>query len=117
MASIDWPVSLPATLRHEGLEIEPVDPTIETDTDAGAKQKRRKYTRIQYNVNGSLVLLSSLVDVLDEFWRVTTGAGVLRFNWTHPRTGQPVTAQFAAPPKPRAAGRLSIVSLELRIWL
>ena len=117
MASIDWPEVLPKTLRIEGLRVTPVDPTIETETEAGPRQKRRKYTAVQYDVDGSIVLVPEAVDVLDEFWRVTTGAGVLRFNWTHPRTGAPVSAQFAEPPQIDAENGLYIARLQIRMWL
>lgn len=118
MASINWPASLPPRLPLSGLEITPVDPTIETETDAGPRQKRRKYSAVEYVVNGTLVLSSAEVSVLDTFWDTTCAAGVLRFNWVHPRTGAAIQAQFREPPKRSSTGRGRYrVSIAVRMWL
>lgn len=118
MALRNWPTTLPARLRLEGLAIRALDPTIETNTDAGPKQRRRKYTQVEYRVTGTLVLASLAAGELDRFWRVTLAAGVHRFNWTHPRTGERCTAQFVEPPQMRSSGRgLWIATLSVRVWL
>ena len=51
-----------------------------------------------------LLLDAPGVAALDDFHETTLEGGVLAFDFTHPRTGQPVTCRFVEPSEYKSAG-------------
>jgi hypothetical protein len=104
MASIVWPVSLPARPLIGGYEETFPDIALRTQMDAGAAKMRRRYTAAVRPLTVAYRLSDSQVTTLDDFFVNTTAAGSLPFDWVHPRTLATVSVRFTQPPRMTARG-------------
>lgn len=93
-----WPATLPAPALSS-LQESPPDNLIRSAMDKGPAKLRRRTTANIRPISFTLMLTPAQVDVLDIFYDVTTFSGVDEFDYTHPRTGNPVTARFADRPQ------------------
>ena len=97
MADIDWPATLPKPLSDSYGETAP-DGTIRTNMDSGPAKMRRRYTAAPRMFALVMHLTSDQYDDFDEFFVTTSRMGSLRFDFTHPRTGDACEARFVGAP-------------------
>lgn len=93
-----WPASLPAPLLNS-LKESPPENVIRTDMDKGPAKVRRRTTANIRPISFSLRLTPAQVDTMDDFYVTDTFSGADEFAYTHPRTGDSVTARFVQPPE------------------
>lgn len=91
---MNWPSQLPAPLINTLRETSP-DGTIRTQMDKGVDKVRRRTTANVRDLSFTLRLMPGQVDILDQFY---IDVQALSFDYTHPRTGELVTARFASAP-------------------
>ena len=110
-----WPSSLPAPAINTYRETPPQN-TIRTQMDKGPPKLRRRTTANVRPISFTLRLTAAEVDVLDAFFVTDVYSGALSFDYTHPRTGASVTAQFTSEPQyGDIEGTLYNVGIELEI--
>ena len=101
MASIDWPVSLDCPL-YQGFSQREQSNVIRSPMGYGPAKVRRRTTASIEVVTLTLHLTSTDVLTLEGFYKNTTEAGSLRFNYeNHLTETEPVEARFTAPPNYR----------------
>ena len=103
MASIVWPLGLPARPLIPGFEETFPDIMLRTEVDAGVAKARRRFTAAARPITAPYRLSDSEVTTLDAFYLST---GAQPFDWVHPRTLTTVSVRFTGPPRatPRGAG-------------
>ncbi len=104
MASIDWPSSLPQTLRLDGLKTKDQEATVRTDMDTGPAKVRLRFTAASEDVSGSLLLTADELAILQTFFRTTVKRGTLRFNMIHPVTLLTKEFRFKSSPDTAPSG-------------
>jgi len=73
---------------------------------AGPAKKRRRTTGGPRYLEVTLqALTSDQCEILMTFWTTTLAAGVLAFDWVHPRTQVPATLRFRGDDPPRISQR------------
>jgi len=92
----NWP-SLPAPLINTFKETVP-DNILRTNMDRGVDKVRRRTTANARPIQFAMTLTEAQVSTLETFYVTTLGSGALEFTYVHPRTGDSVSARFAAPP-------------------
>lgn len=92
-----WPADLPAPAVNT-LKEKPPKNTQRTQMDKGPAKSRRRTTANVRPISFTLKLTPALVQTLDDFFTTDTYSGSIEFDYTHPRTGASVTAQFADEP-------------------
>lgn len=92
-----WPATLPAPALNT-LKESPPNNVIRTQMDKGPDKVRRRTTANVRPLSFTLKLTPAQVETLDTFFVTTTFSGADEFDYTHPRTGDPVTARFVGPP-------------------
>jgi hypothetical protein len=92
-----WPTSLPAPALNSVNETAP-DNTIRSNVDRGPAILRRRTTANTRPISFSMVLTPAQTQILDDFYVEDTFSGAVSFNYTHPRTLQPVIARFVDKP-------------------
>lgn len=65
-----------------------------TEVDRGPIFQRRRSVLESEVITGRFILKRDDVAFLEAFYFTTLGGGCLAFDWTHPRTNQPVRARF-----------------------
>lgn len=86
--AISWPGGLPTepllawSEKFQAL-------ALRSPTDTGPAKLRRRTTSGPRKIQVPFALTEAQAAVLDTFYHTTTANGVLRFEWTHPRTGVP----------------------------
>ena len=105
-----WPSSLPsgpiATAYGEAL----AEGGIRSDLP-GPVHARQRSAAATPAIQCTLGLSAAQVQILDDFFRMHLAGGVLRFEWAHPRTGQPAWLRFLEPPeytRPEGAWRATL---------
>ena len=101
MATITWPASLPPfeeTLL-KGNKEKPGTTAIRTQMEVGPDKVRRRGTAAVDELNTGYVMTAAQVTALDDFFAATTKSGALRFDATHPRTGNTVEVRFLKRPE------------------
>lgn len=93
-----WPAELPPPAINT-LKETPPDNTIRTAMDRGPAKTRRRTTANVRPISFGMKLTPALVAVLDNFYNNTTFSGADEFDYTHPRTGEAVTARFVSTPE------------------
>lgn len=93
-----WPLTLP-TPAISSLNESPPNNTIRSNMDKGPAKVRRRTTANIRPISFELKLTPAQVEILDQFYDVTTYSGADTFDYTHPRTGAAVTARFVQPPQ------------------
>lgn len=79
-----FPPDLPQRFSPDGLTVTPISNVIQTQMATGPSKRRKRDTINQYNVAGSLLVCSSDYDLFEQFYYVTLGGGVSKFEWIHP---------------------------------
>ena len=115
MTLAQWPASLPERPTLSDYLEETKSNTIVSKMDAGIPKRRSRFTAKTTSFTVSFVLTSDQVDCLDEFFENQTKCGSVGFAWSHPRTGLPVTAYFASPPKYSARQGLFRASFQVEV--
>lgn len=112
-----WPASLPYPALNT-LKESPPKNAIATQMDKGPAKTRRRTTANVRPLAFSLKLTPAQTETLDTFFDTTTFSGVDEFSYTHPRTGESVTARFKpdwVPEYNETEGVLYVCSIELEI--
>ncbi len=110
-----WPTELPAPALST-LKEAPPDNLIRSQTDKGPGKRRRRTTANVRPISFDLKLTKAEVQILDDFYCITTYSGADDFDFTHPRTEQPVRAAFATMPQySEVEGVLYNASISLEI--
>jgi len=112
----NWPSSLPDYLLVQGYNESFPNTTIRTQMEEGPAKVRRWGTAAIRPITGTQILNQSEYEDLDTFYNTTTQGGSLRFDWTHPITGDSVEFRFVSPPTVAAVGNCNFqVTLNLEI--
>lgn len=109
-----WPSSLCPLVNS--LQETPPNNSIRTTMDKGPDKVRRRTTANVRLISFKVFMLNENVSILDDFYNDTTYSGSETFTFTHPRTGQQVTARFVNPPTYSERGSIGYeanVSLEI----
>lgn len=122
MADAVWPVALPQapiTAKVTGSD-EPA--VVRTAMDAGPPKVRRRYSAPWESWTVLLRVTRLQLETLNTFFRTTTEAGALPFEWKHFETGNQVDMRFRGPPQkranaPRNAGKLDLWDVEFEVEL
>lgn len=96
---IDWPEELSEYLLVDSYQETLPDTVIRTQMDVGPPKVRRRSTSAPRLISGTLRLDSDKLGIFEAFYLNTTAGGSLPFNWTSPRTGELVVAQFTDTPR------------------
>lgn len=118
MADIDWPATLPQYLMINGFSQKFADNMLASSVDVGISKRRKRYTVAKKPVTGSIYITSEQKTILEDFYDVSLGGGVLRFNWVDPITQDEVEMRFAdnKPPEITPNGPINFFAkLELEI--
>ncbi len=93
-----WPVTLPPPALNTLRESPPRN-VIRSNMDKGPAKTRRRTTANIRPLSFSLNLTEAQVQTLDDFFVTTLFSGADEFDYTHPRTGAPVTVRFVQEPE------------------
>lgn len=93
-----WPATLPAPALSS-LKESPPRNLIRSEMDKGPAKVRRRTTANVRPLSFNLKLTSAEVTTLDTFFVTTVNSGADEFDYTHPRTGDAVTARFVEEPQ------------------
>jgi hypothetical protein len=96
---IPWPVALPSNFFVEGYSERVPETWVQTKMEVGIPRTRNRTRGAGVTpITGDLMLTKTQLQLLDDFFVGGLADGVLRFNWTDPRTKAPKQFRFAAPP-------------------
>lgn len=112
-----WPANLPAPLRR-GYEINPEDPILRTQMDAGPDRVRRRYTAIPSRIPVSWRFTEAQLALFEAWHKLEAldGAAWFTISLANGLGFQVVEAQFAKPPKKALLGGTNWeVSAELEV--
>lgn len=88
MTNIIWPKELPQMLRIDGLSGQMQTSVIRTEMDAGPAKARQRYTVATKIFSGSIIVSEDQRRILEQWFKINLGGGVLRFQMLHPQTGE-----------------------------
>lgn len=88
-----WPSDLPPPFTGTVKTSTPKN-IIRTSMEVGPAKVRRRTTADVAPLSFSMRLEESLLTVFDTFYLVTCASGALSFDYTHPISGDAVTARF-----------------------
>jgi phage-related protein len=97
MPSYPTLASLPLINSYEHTAAQ--DPVIRSQTEAGYRQTRPRFTRVPKKWHISYGDLSDADQATLEAFEVTVKYGADLFTWTHPKTATQYSVRFAAPIK------------------
>lgn len=86
---VDWPSTVPQDFLL-GLTIEPVDPRLETQMEAGPPKTRLLDVSAEDPVKGRIYLKHDQYLALETFRKTTIKYGTILFDWHDPITGSTV---------------------------
>lgn len=92
-----WPGDLPQNVLIGATMLRETN-VIRTPTDGGPAQVRRRSSSAVTRVSTPIVLTQAQRDSFDTFFETTLSDGALRFDWTHPVSGNTVEFRFLGPP-------------------
>ena len=111
MSRPTWPATLPQRLQEQGYKETFPKTIIRTQMDAGPAKVRRRTSANVRLIEGTLILTSAQVEILDDFYNGSDSAtetvgGSITFDWKHPRypDGDDVEMRFVEPPDVAAIG-------------
>ena len=117
MPTITWPSTLPQPLT-DGYGETPPNNVITWSADQGATHTRLKGTSAPRYLRLKYKLSVAELATLDTFYTTTSVFGSLPFNFTHPRTGAVLVAQFNFKDTPidySSLANLGVVAISLEI--
>ena len=110
-----WPSGLPP-ISPDGYNESPPNNVIRSEMDGGPPKIRPRSTAGVRPISMTMHMTDVQVEVLDSFFVTTLMSGSIPFEWTHPRTGSPIIAQFSGPPKYTPDGPLEFnVSFSIEV--
>ena len=98
VTNIDWPSGLPSRPLVNEFQEQIEQTMIQSSIDIGPKTRRQRISKNVSKMVCNYILDYGQVEILREFYTQTTYGGTLSFNFTHPRTGEPIVARFGADP-------------------
>lgn len=105
-----WPTSL--VINRSNFTEKSPDRVLRTQMDTGIAKLRRRSSVVTYPVTLTLFLTDTEVQTLFDFYEEYDA---LPFDFTHPRTGDIVTARFTSPPQYKSNETMWDASVELEI--
>jgi|SRR6185312_13237117 len=91
-----WPAALPQTVDWNNFKEMTKSNTLRSQPDVGPFKSRPRVSKAPKGFSVQLSLLTSdQVDALMSFYDEDCAQGSIAFDWTHPRTGAPISATFA----------------------
>lgn len=94
----------------------PPENVIRSSMDKGPAKVRRRTTANIRPIQFKLMLTPAQTAIMDDFYVNQTVSGADEFDFTHPRTKQPVKARFVSPPSySERGGRLWEIGVSLEI--
>jgi len=90
-----WPTTLPVAPLVQGYSEGLPNNQLRSSMSAGPPKVRRKAGLVPWPMAVSFLCTSAQAETLMEFAHDTLMDGVLRFEWTHPRTGATVEVRMA----------------------
>jgi hypothetical protein len=103
VASIDWPTALGTSWRIGTRVVPRYSGNIRTEVDAGVPIVRRRYSAEVEDIFEPVTFEEDQVETLFTFYYTTTKMGSLRFNRSHPVTGDTEEFRFAEKPDVKVA--------------
>ena len=89
-----WPTSLPTYPLLEGYSNSQESAMIRTPMETGPAKQRRRYTKDIEIIECTFNMSTSQKTTFRDFFNNTLGGGADSFDWTHPETGNAITARF-----------------------
>lgn len=99
MADPVWPAALPQTPLRDGYSEEPQNNVLETPTDAGPGESRRRYTAVAVKNGYSFRMTQPQTMTFETFWRQQIFDGSIPFVMMHSRKGADARFRSIAPYK------------------
>lgn len=110
-----WPASLPQAFDSDAYQETPPNLAVSTDMDIGPAKRRRRFSAGVIAIKGAIKpLTKEQSETLVSFY-LDGLQSVLRFSWTHPRTGDAAEFRFRAPPEISSRGATYIATIDLEI--
>lgn len=97
MANATWPTELPSKPLVDGFDEQGADNVIRSEMDAGPNKVRRRSTAAPEIYRMTFEMSGQQVKILKNFYHDTLLDGSLKFDMSHPRTGDLETWQFKSP--------------------
>ena len=94
-----WPASLPQVPESSSYEETAPNELLRTQMDSGPAKVRRRFTSGVRDYGMTFRMTKAQVATLDTFYITTLSGGVVKYDWTNPRTGATDTFRFKSPPK------------------
>lgn len=110
-----WPSTLPERPLAAQYGETPQNGAIRSDMDAGPGKVRRRFTATVERFTCGYTLTDAQTETLMVFWRETLQYGSLSFDWSHPRTEDPVSARIVSVPRPKRIDGFYSVALEIEV--
>ena len=92
-----WPLQLQQCINEGGWSYTTEDTNIRTNVDTGPKKVRRRYTKPDKLMNGTVWVHRDLYQTLDDFYALLLQNGTLEFEFGHPITGVATIFRFESP--------------------
>lgn len=99
-----FPPSLQATFNRAGWRESTEDVVIRTETETGPQKRRRRYTRPDKMIEGSIWISSSEYGTYDDFVTLILQNYTLSFEFPHPITHEIKEYVYEAPETKTAVG-------------
>jgi hypothetical protein len=117
MATLLWPLSLPAAPLVKGYAEVPPNIVLRSTVDAGPPKVRRRFTAGVGQIECGYALTRAEMTTLDDFFFITTGGGALPFLWVEPRRSAELSVRFKEPPhyRPEDSNEVWMASLVLEV--
>lgn len=110
-----WPNTLPAPLADACRETA-ANTVVRSDMEQGPAKTRQRTTAGVSRLSLGYLMSASQISDLQDFFETDLIGGALGFGFTHPRTGDTVTARFRQPPEYASAnGGYFRASIELEV--
>ena len=96
---VAWPNTLPLEPLLKDYQEKKQNHLIRTEMDSGHFKLRAKTTKGIDEISVGYYMTAAQVEILEQFYQVTLGNGVLPFNYTHPRKGEVAQVRFKNEPQ------------------
>lgn len=96
--SITWPVGVPSQPLSTSIQEAGIGGALRTPMETGPAKQRRRYTAEARALRFAIPMTRAQSVLFEAWFDATLGAGVLPFEFTHPRSQATVTLRFIAGP-------------------
>jgi hypothetical protein len=95
---VAWPNTLPLVPLVQDYQEKKQSHLTRTEMDSGHFKVRAKTTKGLEDLTLGYYMTAAQIDILEAFYEVTLGNGVLAFDYMHPRRGESVRVRFKNEP-------------------